>query len=1087
MSSALMAAEARGTAPRVSAHGSDGVSEDISGMVSSMLVELLWFYVGFIIIRYGLLSRVLPDAVAASICKSGCGFLLGHGFRRPFLVKKEAPPAHTVAAAARSIRSLAGKHPAEVLRAWRSVEACQDGSLPLEAMKEVVTAFLELEPDAVAGAVTTYIGQREHASAAKCPLRELVDVVVTCSAPKETRVLALDGISKTLCTLSTCRKGGSALEILLPAFAHCGDEERVELLFQQAQDAGRTPSEQCLTLVARGFVRSAALGCGKAALRWLRESATNGYEVPPQLVSEAFRAASSDGQQGCAALYHDMRGVGVFPQDCISCIVRDCVTQEDTETAKQVEKLALSVGAELSYSSRESLLKLDARSGDARSCELFEEMLEAGVHFTEGLCGALLARSAESHCIRLAELVGAYLRKRGIATLATYKAFMKVYACSGLYKKACSLFDQLVADGIQPDDIMQNCVVKFAAKCGRDDLKQEIVGKASGGGMQNYMWLFRAAGREGDLPKAFALLRELEALQHHGLDIAAYNSVIDACVVNNRMADALQIARKVERTGAANAVTYNTLVKGYCASGDLENARATIQRMVRLGLSPDSASYNCIVGAFARKGDVHSAWKVISDMEAGNVAIDCYTASIMMTAAKKARDPRDAECALSLLDMPGVSPCKDDVLFNTVLDACMSLRNTSRLAKAIREYEASNMQPSVHTCGLLIKAYSSLQRVSKSREVWDEMIERRGVLPNEITLSCMLDALVCAGVVNDALKLFRVWEPKIQVNTVIYSTLLKGFANSGDADGAMNLFRELKAKGVKMNLVAYTTLIDAQARVGYMKTAKELLKQMEADGCVPNTITYSTLVKGCCVNGDLAGAQSIFQEMRDRGLKADVVIFNTLLDGCIRHSDFQLADRLLEGMDSYEVKPSNFTLSIIIRMWGKRRQFDRAFEAVSFWGSGLRLDAQIGSSLISACLHADSLDRTVQVFEEMKTWKNFNGPDANTYGMLIAALIRSRRYRQAASLAEEAYGRSGDWWLERTSARALGGKAGGRRKGAAVSAKRDTGGLGSEMLRQLFNGLAEEPGLTEAVGRPLASTLRSAGFEIPPSVFEVGR
>jgi len=89
------------------------------------------------------------------------------------------------------------------------------------------------------------------------------------------------------------------------------------------------------------------------------------------------------------------------------------------------------------------------------------------------------------------------------------------------------------------------------------------------------------------------------------------------------------------------------------------------------------------------------------------------------------------------------------------------------------------------------------------RDLWREMVERRGIQPTEITLSCMIDAIVCAGQVKEAIRLFRLWESQVPANTVIYSTLIKGFANNGDADGAMALYKELQAKGVEMNLVAW--------------------------------------------------------------------------------------------------------------------------------------------------------------------------------------------------------------------------------------------------------------------------------------------
>merc|ERR1719221_1164126 len=105
----------------------------------------------------------------------------------------------------------------------------------------------------------------------------------------------------------------------------------------------------------------------------------------------------------------------------------------------------------------------------------------------------------------------------------------------------------------------------------------------------------------------------------------------------------------------------------------------------------------------------------------------------------------------------------------------------------------------------------------------------------------MIDALVEAQKVEDALALFQEWKTKVPCDTIIYSTLIKGFANIGDADRAMALYRDMRTIGIQMNHIAFTTLINAHAKNGLMKRAEQLLGEMKADGWKPNAITYSSL------------------------------------------------------------------------------------------------------------------------------------------------------------------------------------------------------------------------------------------------------
>jgi pentatricopeptide repeat protein len=51
---------------------------------------------------------------------------------------------------------------------------------------------------------------------------------------------------------------------------------------------------------------------------------------------------------------------------------------------------------------------------------------------------------------------------------------MKVYAYSGMYGKACVLYAQIRSDGLEPDQMMYGCLMKFSVECGRTALSQEL-------------------------------------------------------------------------------------------------------------------------------------------------------------------------------------------------------------------------------------------------------------------------------------------------------------------------------------------------------------------------------------------------------------------------------------------------------------------------------------------------------------------------------------------------------------------------------------------------------------------------------------
>lgn len=277
----------------------------------------------------------------------------------------------------------------------------------------------------------------------------------------------------------------------------------------------------------------------------------------------------------------------------------------------------------------------------------------------------------------------------------------------------------------------------------------------------------------------------------------------------------------------------------------------------------------------------------------------------------------------------------------------------------------------------------------------------------------------------------------------------------------MALYGDMKANGIALNHIVYTALINAHTRCGSMVRAEALLEEMQRDGCQANTITYSSLVKGHCVAGNLRAAFGLFNRMVETGLEMDAVIFNTLLDGCVLKGSWALADELLVEMQRLKVQPSNFTLSIMVKMWSKRRELDRAFEcvyaALQEPTGKRRVDAQVGSCIVGACIHNRSPRRALDVFEEMKSWPHFDGPDINTYSALISGIPHHGYVRRAVQLAEEA--------CDLQASRAAYGQ--------------DRRSIAPNALRQLFTALKQE-GLLQELGQPLEAKLRSVGMKVEP-------
>merc|ERR1719405_226001 len=235
-------------------------------------------------------------------------------------------------------------------------------------------------------------------------------------------------------------------------------------------------------------------------------------------------------------------------------------------------------------------------------------------------------------------------------------------------------------------------------------------------------------------------------------------------------------------------------------------------------------------------------WSVVDDMQAAGLAPSPATCSILLKALTQHSLASDVSRTMELLDM--MQEPMDEVLFASVIEACIRIRQLDQLWSRIQRYVKKGGMKALTapTYGSMIKAYGRSGNVERVWALWREM-HARGVAPTAITVGCTVDALVKNGAVEEAWELVHELQQDASrshlVNTVIYSTILKGFAAAKQISKILAVHAEMREKGVQCNTITYNTMIDACARCGTMSRVPELLENMKQSSVEPDIITYS--------------------------------------------------------------------------------------------------------------------------------------------------------------------------------------------------------------------------------------------------------
>merc|ERR1719482_634172 len=288
-------------------------------------------------------------------------------------------------------------------------------------------------------------------------------------------------------------------------------------------------------------------------------------------------------------------------------------------------------------------------------------------------------------------------------------------------------------------------------------------------------------------------------------------------------------------------------------------------------------------------------------------------------------------------------------------------------------------------------------------------MSQREVKPTAITLGCMVDALVKNNCVDDAWHLLNtlLQDEKMcgLVNIVIYSTVLKGFAMSKQINKVFTVYSEMRKRGVQCNTISYNTMLDACARCSSMDRVSQILEDMKSSAVEPDVITYSTLVKGYCQAGDVDRAFQVLEEMkRDAKFAPDEILYNSLLDGCAKQHRVDEALKLLEDMTASGTAPSNYTLSILVKLMGRSRRLNQAFSLIEDLCTthGFRPNIQVYTCLIQACIHNRQVDRALQLHDTMIEEAGCQ-PDEKLYTVLGRGCLQAGFLEKAAKVVRAAY------------------------------------------------------------------------------------
>jgi len=700
--------------------------------------------------------------------------------------------------------------------------------------------------------------------------------------------------------------------------------------------------------------------------------------------------------------------------EMVNAMLGECIRTRDQRLVRHMERLSASQG--VPKTGRTFALLLRSSGNDlSRMEELLKEMEASGIDGISEVAPIVLSACTALGDSTLADRLRKMLRPEQVAQVPALMSLIRFYAEVGQPEKACELYEAHMAGCGRTyadtrrrtliDARSEKAIVAAALQCGRRDIAGSLL-EAMPSDTAKHIAMIRHCASRGSLDEAMQTFHALEA---SGADIthSLWNTALDACVECRDLKRAEDLMHRMEAAGVADAVSYNTLIKAHLRREHYDRARDLMGDMRKAGCSPNHVTYNELINALVRNEPDnrrgHAVWEVVEEMKASGVRPNRITCSILLKSLRAKSPFGDVMRTMELTD--SMDEPMDEVLLSSVVEACVRVGKPNLLVQKLEQLQTKNsvVVTGAHTFGSLIKAYGYVKDIGGAWRCWKQMRSQH-VKPTSITIGCMVEAVVMNGDVDGGYELILMLleDPQCrdQVNAVIFGSVLKGYGRARCMERVWSVFEEMLSRSIEPSVVTYNAVVDACARNGQMEKVPELLAGMKERKLEPNLITYSTIIKGFCQRGDMPAAFNVLEDLKKDPLssKPDEVVFNTLLDGCSQSGLAAEGEWLLREMQAQGIQPSNYTLTVMVKLMGQSGRVDRAFELVDniTHKYRFRMNLHVCGALIQASLSARDPLRAATVYE--RAVRERLQVEPRTCQHLIRCLLNAGHTLRAVSL-----------------------------------------------------------------------------------------
>ncbi|KAL4559195.1 hypothetical protein LXL04_031329 [Taraxacum kok-saghyz] len=315
---------------------------------------------------------------------------------------------------------------------------------------------------------------------------------------------------------------------------------------------------------------------------------------------------------------------------------------------------------------------------------------------------------------------------------------------------------------------------------------------------------------------------------------------------------------------------------------------------------------------------------------------------------------------------------KDTLSWNPILSMYSKQGMLEKVKQLFCDMQISGVYPNQFTYAIVLSVCGKSTDIMFGKTVHGHVI-KTGFMSESFCEGSLIDMYAKCFLVDDACDIFN---DCLYPDTVSWTSMIAGYAQSGFIKKALKLFKDMMKKGHIPDQVAFGTVISACVESGLLDDARQLFDKMPS----PNIVAWNVMISGHVHAGFYNSAIEYFQSMIGFNLKPTRSTLGSVLSAIASTFDLDCGSQVHGQATKLGLSSNVYVGSSLINMYAKCQQMGPAW---SVFNSLHEKNIVLWNSILGGYSQNKDSDKVISLFMEMRH-SGFQ-PDDFTYTSVLSA------------------------------------------------------------------------------------------------------